>query len=32
MPQGVVKTAMKSFPFRDKARLILRALTRKITG
>jgi acetolactate synthase-1/2/3 large subunit len=30
--QGVVKTAMKSFPFRDKARFVLRALTRKITG
>ena len=30
--QGVVKTAMKSFPFRDKARFMLRALMRKITG
>lgn len=30
--QGVVKTAMKTFPFRDKARFIVRALTRKITG
>ncbi len=30
--QGVVKTAMKSFPFRDKARFVVRALTRKITG
>lgn len=30
--QGVVKTAMKTFPFRDKARFVLRALSRKITG
>jgi acetolactate synthase-1/2/3 large subunit len=30
--QGVVRTAMKTFPFRDKARFVLRALTRKITG
>jgi len=30
--QGVVKTAMKSFPFRDKARFITRALVRKVTG
>ena len=30
--QGVVKTAMKSFPFRDKARFITRALIRKVTG
>lgn len=30
--QGVVKTAMKTFPFRDKARFVLRALMRKITG
>ncbi|HLJ30783.1 MAG TPA: thiamine pyrophosphate-binding protein [Candidatus Angelobacter sp.] len=30
--QGVVKTAMKTFPFRDKARFILRALVRKVTG
>jgi acetolactate synthase I/II/III large subunit len=30
--QGVVKTAMRTFPFRDKARFILRALKRKITG
>lgn len=30
--QGVVKTAMQSFPFRDKARFVLRALKRKVTG
>ena len=30
--QGVVKTAMKSFPFRDKARFVVRALVRKVTG
>jgi acetolactate synthase I/II/III large subunit len=30
--QGVVKTAVKTFPFRDKARFIGRALIRKITG
>lgn len=30
--QGVVKNAMKTFPFRDKARFALRALMRKITG
>jgi len=30
--QGVVKTAMKSFPFRDKARFVMRALVRKVTG
>ena len=30
--KGVVKIAMKTFPFRDKARFIVRALTRKITG
>lgn len=30
--QGVVKTAMKTFPFRDKARFVTRALLRKITG
>ena len=29
---GVVKTAMKSFPFRDKARFVVRALMRKVTG
>lgn len=30
--QGVVKTAVKSFPFRDKLRFMGRALIRKITG
>jgi acetolactate synthase I/II/III large subunit len=30
--KGVVKTAMQSFPFRDKARFIGRALLRKVTG
>ncbi len=30
--QGVVKTALKTFPFRDKLRFLGRALTRKITG
>jgi acetolactate synthase I/II/III large subunit len=30
--KGVVKTAMQSFPFRDKARFVLRALKRKVTG
>ena len=30
--QGVVKTAMKTFPFRDKARFVLRAVKRKFTG
>ena len=30
--RGVVKTAMQSFPFRDKARFVLRALKRKVTG
>jgi acetolactate synthase-1/2/3 large subunit len=30
--QGVVKTAMKSFPLRDKARFVFRALKRKFTG
>lgn len=30
--QGVVKTAIKSFPFRDKARFLTRALIRKFTG
>jgi acetolactate synthase-1/2/3 large subunit len=30
--QGVVKTAVKSFPFRDKLRFVGRALIRKITG
>lgn len=30
--QGVVKTALRSFPFRDKLRFFSRALTRKITG
>ena len=30
--QGVVKTAVKTFPFRDKARFLTRALIRKITG
>ena len=30
--QGVVKTALKSFPLRDKVRFALRALVRKVTG
>jgi len=30
--QGVVKTALQTFPFRDKARFLGRALMRKITG
>jgi acetolactate synthase-1/2/3 large subunit len=30
--QGVVKTALKRFPFRDRVRFIGRALIRKITG
>jgi acetolactate synthase I/II/III large subunit len=30
--KGVVKTAMKSFPLRDKARFVARAVVRKITG
>lgn len=30
--QGVVKTALKSFPFRDKVRFAVRALVRKVTG
>jgi acetolactate synthase-1/2/3 large subunit len=30
--EGVVKTALKSFPLRDKARFALRALVRKVTG
>ncbi|HET6933351.1 MAG TPA: thiamine pyrophosphate-binding protein [Candidatus Angelobacter sp.] len=30
--KGVVKTAMQSFPFRDKARFVGRALLRKVTG
>lgn len=30
--QGVVKTALKSFPLRDKVRFAVRALVRKITG
>ncbi|HEY6971760.1 MAG TPA: thiamine pyrophosphate-binding protein [Candidatus Angelobacter sp.] len=30
--QGVVKTALQTFPFRDKARFFGRALLRKITG
>lgn len=30
--QGVVKTALKSFPFRDKVRFFSRALLRKFTG
>ncbi|HEY6349472.1 MAG TPA: thiamine pyrophosphate-dependent enzyme [Candidatus Angelobacter sp.] len=30
--QGVVKTALKTFPFRGKARFLGRALIRKITG
>jgi acetolactate synthase-1/2/3 large subunit len=30
--EGVVKTALKSFPFRDKARFLGRALIRKLTG
>ncbi|HKD14401.1 MAG TPA: thiamine pyrophosphate-dependent enzyme, partial [Candidatus Angelobacter sp.] len=30
--KGVVKTAVKTFPFRDKARFLSRALIRKITG
>jgi acetolactate synthase-1/2/3 large subunit len=30
--QGVVKTAVKTFPFRDKVRFLGRALIRKITG
>ena len=30
--QGVVKTALMSFPFRDKARFFGRALIRKVTG
>ncbi len=30
--QGVVKTVLKRFPFRDKARFIGRALLRKVTG
>lgn len=30
--QGVVKNALKTFPFRDKARFLGRALIRKITG
>jgi acetolactate synthase-1/2/3 large subunit len=30
--QGIVKTAMKSFPFRDKTRFVVRALVRKVTG
>jgi acetolactate synthase-1/2/3 large subunit len=29
---GVVKIAMKTFPFRDKARFVFRALMRKVTG
>jgi acetolactate synthase I/II/III large subunit len=30
--EGVVKTALKSFPFRDKVRFAVRALARKVTG
>ncbi|MGZ4899895.1 MAG: thiamine pyrophosphate-binding protein [Candidatus Angelobacter sp.] len=30
--QGVVKTALKSFPLRDKIRFAVRALVRKVTG
>lgn len=30
--QGVVKTALKSFPLRDKVRFAVRALVRKVTG
>jgi len=30
--QGVVKTALKSFPLRDKVRFAVRALMRKVTG
>jgi acetolactate synthase-1/2/3 large subunit len=30
--KGVVKTALRSFPFRDKVRFAVRALVRKVTG
>jgi acetolactate synthase-1/2/3 large subunit len=30
--QGVVKTALKRFPLRDRVRFIARALVRKVTG
>ena len=30
--QGVVKTALKRFPFRDRVRFVSRALIRRITG
>jgi acetolactate synthase I/II/III large subunit len=30
--QGVVKTSLKRFPFRDRLRFVGRALMRRITG